>query len=200
MVNSDIVSICVDHYLFIGLLTIAVKIRNPVTSQRCFRSLSEIRIPPRALHRSWPVSLSLVSLSLDFHSFTFLYLAFILSVYSYFSFYSICLFFYHTPISWVLVLLSTCVSFSPCRGAYDPTALQAHAAPVLSLCFPAFQSCCHTRSFSYLSPFLSVLRAFALPSSLLPPPGSLHGYKKIPSRGLCSRRGSAFHMGLVYCS
>ena len=154
MANSDIVSICVDyisriyrlgflsfwlylfyisvlvpiHYLFIDSLTIAVKIRNPVTSsQRCFRSLSEIRIPPRALHRSWPVSLSLVSLSLvslslvslslDFHSFAFLYFAFILSVYSCFSFYTICLFFYHAPISWVLVLLSTCVSFSPCRGA-----------------------------------------------------------------------------------
>lgn len=70
--------------------------------------------------------------------------------------------------------------FSPVTVSYNPTALQAHAAPVLSLCFPAFRSCCLTRSFSYLSAFLSVLRAFALLSSLLPPPGSLPGYKKSP--------------------
>ena len=69
--------------------------------------------------------------------------------------------------------------FSPSHGVYNPTALQAHAAPVLSLCFPAFRSCCLTRSFSYLPAFLSVLRAFTLLSSL-PSPNSLPGYKKSP--------------------
>lgn len=92
-----------------------------------------------------------------------------------------------------------CFIYLPVTVPYNPTALQAHAAPALSLCFPAFRSCCLTRSFSYLSAFLSVLRAFALLSSLLPHQ-TLPAYKKIPSRGLCSRRGSAFLMGLVYRS
>ena len=78
-----------------------------------------------------------------------------------------------------------CFIFLPVTVPYNPTALQAHAAPVLSLCFPAFRSCCLTRSFSYLPAFLSVLRAFALLSSLLPHQ-TLPGYKKIPSRGLWS--------------
>lgn len=93
-----------------------------------------------------------------------------------------------------------CFIYLPVTVPYNPTALQAHAAPVLSLCFPAFRSCCLTRSFSYLPAFLSVLRAFALLSSLLSPPGSLPGYKKSPPGVSCSRRGSAFLMGLVYCS
>ncbi len=71
-----------------------------------------------------------------------------------------------------------CFIFLPVAVPYNLTALQAHAAPVLSLCIPAFRSCCLTRSFSYLPASLSVLRAFALLSSLLPPPGSLPGYKK----------------------
>lgn len=116
-----------------------------------------------------------------FYSFAFLYLAFILSVYS-------CFFFlYHLslllPRSYFLSIgspIHPCFIFLPVAVPYNPTALQAHAAPVLSLCFPAFRSCCLTRSFSYLSAFLSVLRAFALPSSLLPPPDPLPGYKKSP--------------------
>ena len=95
---------------------------------------------------------------LFFHSITFLYLAFILSVYLYFSFYTICLFFYHAPISWVLVLLSTCVSFSLCHGALWPDCVTSScrtcAFPVLS-CLPVLMP--HTLLF--LSSGISVCAA-----------------------------------------
>ena len=115
-----------------------------------------------------------------FHSFVFLYLTFILSVYSCFFFlYHLSLLLPHSYFLSIGSHIHPCFIIIPVTVPYNPTALQVHAAPVLSLCIPAFRSCCLTRSFSYLPAFLSVLRAFTLLSSL-PSPNSLPGYKKSP--------------------
>ena len=142
MVNSDIVSICVDYishiyrlcflsfwlYIFYisvhAIITLLVHrfvnhfsqnkeschlpkmfsrpIWNPDTSQGFASIMARLSF--------YCFSFYCFSFSY-FHSFAFLYLTFIRSVYSYFFFYTICLFFYHARISWVWVLLSTCVSF-----------------------------------------------------------------------------------------
>ena len=122
MANSDIVSICIDcishiyrlHFLSFWLYMFYNSVLALITLlvyrffNHCSQNKESCHLPKMFSQPIWNpdtsqgfasimtrFSFSCFSFS-HFYSFAFLYLAFILSVYSCFSFYTICLFFYHT--------------------------------------------------------------------------------------------------------
>ena len=194
---------CSLHYLFIGSLTIAVIIRNPVTSQRCFRSLSEIRILPALcidhdpfLFLSFFFLLLLFLLIFILSPFFILHLfcqyvhvfLFIPSVFSFTTPYFLSI---GSPIH-------LCFIFLPVTVPYNPTALQAHAAPVLS-CLPVLVP--HTLLF--LSFGISVCAACLCTSIFSSVPSRLCLDIKNPLPGSLLQEGIRFPYGscllLVVC-